>query len=172
MSTARALAIIAAILAAPSAGAADGLSPDRLLLPLASVHTGITTYVEAGRARPFNETNPGVGLVWQDRGPWPLDVSIGAFRNSFGGQSSFVHLSRTWPIGEDRWGLRAGPFLGVAHYGADARHIGTRLGQTGVVAIGGLVVQAGPVFATVSPNRADGRWGAIVGLGLSAPLPQ
>lgn len=122
----RALAIIAATKVAAPAMASEGLMPDRLVLPMASRHIGITSYVDAGAAR-------------------------------------------TWQI-DDRLGLRVGPFLGMAYYGTGARHIGTRIGRSDAVVIGGLIAHAEPAFVTLAPNRADGRWGAILGLGLSIPL--
>ena len=154
-------------LAAPAAGA--DMLPDRIMIPLASAHPGIDGYLDDGIRKSFTEVNPGLAMQWEKRTEWQLDFVAGAYRNSFAGLSAFGYTAKLWDIEASPISMRAGPFLGLASYGRNARFIDTEIGNTGVVGIGGLKVQIGGAFATVTPQYVDRRLGAVIGFGVSIP---
>lgn len=81
--------LLAALLAAPAMA-----DPDRVSILLGSQHLGA--------ALAFEQVNPGVFVTWEDRA-LGLDLSVGAYRNSYG-RGSVAALAALpvleWPAGQ------------------------------------------------------------------------
>ena len=127
-------AALLSLLAAPAA------AQDRISITLGSHHTD--------DSYEWEEVNPGVFLTWEDRAG--LDLSVGAFRNSFGGPSlaavAGVPLT-DWQHG----GLSV--FGGLAYYPGHGDAFLVRAGD--VVPMLGLQVRHGPVFVQAMPGKIE-----------------
>lgn len=127
--------------------------PDRVSILLGSAHPG-----SAG----FDGRNPGIFLTWEDRGG--LDLSLGAYRNSYGRAS----VAATASLPALRWREGgASLFLGAAHYPEDGRRFRFHAGD--IVPLAGLQLRHGSLFAQIMPG--DGRVAdAVIAFGLTFPL--
>lgn len=145
----RALLAAAALLAAPAHA-----GPDRLSILLGSHHMGART--------DFDARNPGLFLTWEDRGNRGLDLSLGAYRNSYGRGA----LAATLALPLARWpGGQAALFLGVALYPKDGRTFRASLGD--LVPLGGLQLRHRHWFMQIIPS--DGHFAkAIIAVGVTA----
>lgn len=130
------LAAVALCFAAASPAAAQ----DRLSITLGSHHTD--------DSHDWEELNPGVFLTWEDTGP--LDLSLGAFRNSFGGPS--VAAVAALPLAEWQDGQLA-VFGGAAWYPGHGDEFLVHAGD--LVPMGGLQVRHGPVFVQLMPGKIE-----------------
>ncbi len=128
--------IVASALTIASAAHAG---PDRLSFLLGSEH------VNAGRS--FEEINPGIFLtwsesVWQNR----LDLTVGAFRNSYGDGSLVASLA--YPIvRKEHWGIDV--FGAIAWYPDNGEQFTHSFED--LVPIGGLQVRYRNVFVQAIP---------------------
>lgn len=144
---------IAVLFAAPLLAAPAFADPDRLSILLGSAHIG-----GAG----FDGRNPGLALTWEDVDG--LDLSVAAYRNSFGRGSIAATAALpviTWAEGE------AAVFAGLALYPGDGRRFRVHAGD--VVPIGGLQLRHRNLFLQLMPS--DGRVvDAVVSMGLTFDL--
>ena len=166
MNTFRIIVIIITIVLGSNAFGSNGLTPDRIMLPLASKHYGMEGYRENGRTRSFNEFNPGLLLAWENRA-LGLDVTAGAYRNSHHKTSGIAYVSRTWEVADTD--IHIGPFIGVSHYGRNSKFIDSRVTYKGFVFMGGLYARWKYVFVNVVPNPVQDNLKPIVGVGLTFP---
>lgn len=145
-------AVLAVVLLAGPAHA----GPDRLSILLGSHHVGARMA--------FEPANPGLILTWEDRGRLGLDLSLGAYRNSYGRGS--VVASVALPV--LRWDDGAlAVFAGAALYPRDGRTFRVRVGD--VVLIGGLQLRHRNLFLQILPG--DGRFAdAVFAAGLTFSL--
>lgn len=130
--------------------------PDRVSILVGSYH------INPGSE--FDESNPGLFLTWEEAGGGPLNVSVGAFENSYGRGAAAVLAS--YPFFENDT-IELSVFGGVAHYPEDGRNFAVSIGD--VVPLAGVQMQIGPTFFQFLPgdgNEAD----AVVSFGLTAPL--
>jgi hypothetical protein len=127
-------AIAAAMIAAPAA------AQDRLSVTIGSHHTD--------RSYDWSEVNPGVFATWENVGP--LDLSLGAFRNSFGGPS--VAAVAAFPLARWEDGQLA-VFGGAAWYPGHGDEFLVHAGA--FVPMGGLQVRHGPVFVQLMPGKIE-----------------
>lgn len=141
----------AALLITPLAAAAG---PDRLSLTLGSHHTDT--------GHDWHEVNPGVFVTWENVGP--VDLSAGAFLNSFGGPS--VAAVAALPLIEWESGQLA-VFGGAAWYPGHGHEFLIHAGD--VVPMGGLQLRQGPVFVQIMPGKIEPPE-AIVAFGLTFKL--
>lgn len=113
--------------------------PDRISVLIGSRHFG-----GAG----FDDRTPGLFLTWESRGG--LDLSLGAYRNSYGRAS----IAATAGLPLARWDHgQISAFIGAAHYPGHGRNFRAHLGD--VVPIGGLQLRHRNWFAQIMPS--DGR---------------
>lgn len=147
---------------------ARGLAPDRAYLTFGSQHLNVDP-ADFGLVR-WNEVNPGLILTWEDRGPWGLNYSLGAFQNSFADLSLYAATSRTWAIGTAGW--RLGWVLGLANYGDNARFVRSQIGQSGWIVTGGAQIEFRNFFVQIQPagTQRGGGQGAILVTGISFAL--
>ncbi|MFC3614921.1 hypothetical protein ACFORG_14215 [Lutimaribacter marinistellae] len=132
-----AAAAVAAFFAAGQHDAQAG--PDRVSILLGSHHVGAT--------RNFEEFNPGIILVWDER-VWRgnLDIAAGAYRNSYGDGS--LALSLAYPfVKTDDWGLDL--FGGFSWYPGNGQQFSHAIGD--VVPIAGLQARYRNVFMQAIP---------------------
>lgn len=112
--------------------------PDRISILFGSHHVG---------GQGFEEINPGVFLTWEQH---RLDLSVGAYRNSYGRLSvAAVAALPIWSQGETEVSL----FGGLAHYPGNGRNFAIHAGD--VVAIGGLQLRHENLFVQVLPGGGD-----------------
>ena len=127
--------------------------PDRLSILLGSAHPG-----DGGQ---FDGRNPGLALTWEDRGAWGFDLSIAAYRNSYGRGS--VALTAALPLLEWQDGA-ASLFAGAAWYPEDGRHFAVHIGD--VVPLAGVQVRHRNLFVQILPG--DGRAAeAVIAAGIT-----
>lgn len=141
-----AIAAIAVILSGPAQA-----GPDRLSLLVGSRHLGAD--------RHFEESNPGLFLTWEDR--HGVDLTVGAFRNSFGGTS--VAATAAMPVFE-HGGAQVSLFGGLAVYPGDGDQFEFHAGD--IVPIGGLQARVGNMFLQALP--AGGM--TVIAAGVTMPL--
>lgn len=127
---------IAALVGATTLVAADQGAADRISLLLGSQHIGASGQ--------FEEFNPGIFYTWDKPA---VDISLGAYRNSYG-RTSLAAVGSI-PLASWRDGELAA-FAGVAHYPQDGRNQVTHLGAD-LVPVAGLQVRQGPVFVQFTP---------------------
>ncbi len=146
----------AALIAASLAGPATA-GPDRLSFLIGSEHIGAT--------RPFEEVNPGVFVTWTNllwRGN--LDLTAGAFRNSYGDGSLAVTTAYPF-VRTENWGLEV--FGGLAWYPGNGNQFSHSAGD--VVPLAGLQARYRNVFVQAIPsggNSVD----AVMSFGLTFAL--
>lgn len=132
--------------------------PDRVALLFGSRHINPTSE--------FEELNPGVFAVWDaERTNWPVDISLGAFRNSYGRGS--VAALAAWPVWQGN-NAELSLFGGLAHYPEDGRRFLVSLGD--VVPLGGVQLRAGPVVTQLIPGDGEVT-DATLTFGLTFALP-
>lgn len=128
------------------AGVKAFAGPDRVSILSNSKHIGFRSE--------FNETNPGVFLTWDDAIAPNVDLSLGAYQNSYSRLS--IMATASWlPI--EIGPIQAGVFAGTAHYPVNGRnqpiHVGDWIPMAGVQVIcGNFFIQAMP--ASVDLKRA------------------
>lgn len=142
----------AALLLIPPPAAAAG--PDRLSITIGSYHTD-TSY-------DWHEVNPGVFLTWENVGP--LDLSLGAFRNSFGGAA--VAAVAAFPLIDWQSGQLA-VFGGLGWYPGHGDEFLAHAGD--LVPMGGLQLRQGNVFVQLMPGKIEPPE-AIIAVGLTFKL--
>lgn len=131
--------------------------PDRISVLLGSNHVGAT--------RSFEEVNPGIFLTWTEAlFAGRADISVGAFRNSYGGGS--VAAVTAFPIIRKKdWGIDL--FGGLAWYPGEGQNFSTSAGD--IIPLAGIQGRLGPTFVQVIPaggNAVD----ATISFGLTFPL--
>lgn len=119
--------------------------PDRISVLMASRHI---------RATGYNEVNPGLFLTWEGR----VDLSLGAYRNSYGRNSVAVTLNYDF-IETD--GLRLGLIGGFAHYPIEGGLMVPSLGD--LVPIGGVQIVTGNLFLQFLPMDGKPALGVLAG---------
>lgn len=143
----RVIALILALLAMPAA------AQDRITLMLGSAHVA-----DGGR---YDGRNPGLILTWEST---RADISIGAYRNSYG-RGSLVAMAALPVITRDDW--RLGLALGLAWYPQDGRTFPVHLGD--VVPLAGLQLRHRNLALLILPG--DGRTSrATIAAGLTFPI--
>lgn len=159
------------ILALSPRAHAEGVTPDRLYLPLTARHANIDP-ANFGLVK-WNETNPGLILSWEDRF-LGLDYSLGVVRNSFDKTSAYAGVGKFWSVAPEALpGLSVGLVAALADYGTDARFIETRIGSSGWVVTGGPQVNFRNLFVQIQPvPQANGKLGSIWIAGFTVPLGQ
>lgn len=128
--------------------------PDRISVLLGSHHVDARTE--------FEQRNPGLFLTWEDRGG--LDLSVGAYRNSYGRTS--VAATAAIPI----WTVRDAQlslFAGVALYPEDGRNFAVHWGD--LVPVGGVQMRAGDIFTQIIPSDGAAT-DAIISFGITKPF--
>ncbi len=132
------------LLAAPAA------AQDRASVLIGSHHVGAVV--------PFREFNPGLFLTWDLE---PVDLTIGAYRNSFGKPS--VAAFASLPLIE--WdGGAVEALAGITLYPEDGRLFAIHVGD--VVPLVGLNVRHGNAFAQIMPG--DGKHAdAVIAFGIT-----
>lgn len=143
--------LAAALIAIPAAVSA---SPDRFSVTIGSHHTD--------RSYDWSEVNPGVFLTWENVGP--VDLSGGAFLNSFGGPS--VAAVAALPLVEWISGEIA-VFGGLAWYPGYGDEFLVHAGD--IVPMGGLQIRQGIAFVQIAPGKIEPLEG-IFAFGLTFPL--
>lgn len=146
------LSLIAAATAAIIATTATA-GPDRVSVLVGSKHFGSSG---------FNEKNYGVFLTWEDLGP--VDVSVGAFKNSY--YKTSVAVTAALPVYD--WGTgEISLFAGIAHYPEDGRNF--KYGMQDIVPIGGIQARQGNMFVQFTPM--DGKpVDALIAFGFTMSL--
>lgn len=143
------LALLSCMIALPAVA-----SPDRVSVLLGSHHANATLA--------FEQVNPGLFLTWENRGIF--DLSLGAYRNSFGRPS--VAVMAALPL----WSsdiAQISVFAGAAVDPGNGHQFTVHAGD--VVPIGGLQARVGRVFVQIIPS--DGKTtSAILTGGLTFPL--
>lgn len=129
-----------------------------VLLPIATMAGPDRAYVMLGsdhlpgdRPARFNDATPGVFLTWENLRGSSLDLSLGAFINSYGDPSVAVSLSRLWPLLP---GFEVGIFAGIATYPEAERKFAVHFGD--LVPIAGVQARAGNLWLQFIP--ADGAY--------------
>lgn len=153
--SARALAC-AALFASPGAGPAAA-GPDRLSFLLGSYHVGAT--------QSFEEFNPGAFLTWTNlmwRGA--LDLTVGAYRNSYGDGSLAVTTAYPF-VRTEKWGLEL--FGGLAWYPGNGDQFSYSAGD--VVPLAGLQARYRNVFVQAIPSGGSSV-DAVLSFGLTFAL--
>lgn len=117
--------------------------PDRVAIMLGSEHIGAN--------RSFEETNPGVFLTWTNAAlSGRADVTVGAFRNSYGDGSAAVSLG--FPlVRKEFWGIDA--FTALAWYPGNGDRFDHALGD--IVPVAGLQGRVGNFFLQAIPAGGD-----------------
>lgn len=150
-----ALTIVLVLLATCKAVA----GPDRVSILTNSDHIGF-------RYQGFNEQNLGLFLTWDDAIAPEVDLSVGAYLNSYTKPS--VMVAATWlPIEVGQ--CSAGVFGGLVHYPGNGRYEPTSIGGSDVIGMGGVQVICGPVFVQVIPASTDFSRG-IVAVGITMEI--
>ena len=143
---------------------ADGLTPDRLYVPLGSYHYNLTP-PNPGQTS-WNEFNPGLVFTWEERLA-TLDYSIGAFYNSYEDVSAMVSVGKFWDVGQ----VSLGGVVTFADYGDNARHFDVTLGNSNVVVLPAIQMNYRNAFVQLVPAPDfNGNSGAVVGFGLTFAL--
>jgi hypothetical protein len=133
--------------------------PDRVSILTNSDHIGF-------KYQGFNETNPGVFLTWDNAIAPNVDLSVGAYLNSYAKPS--VMVAATWlPIEVGQ--CEAGIFGGLVHYPGNGRYEPTSIAGSDVIGMGGVQVICGPVFVQAIPAATDFSR-AIVAVGITMEI--
>ena len=147
--TAAALAMAALALPAQA-------GPDRISFLLGSEHIGASGY---------EEFNPGVFATWTNRAfQGRADVSLGAYRNSYGDGSLAASLALPL-VREPTWGIDV--FSALAWYPGNGDRFKYHAGD--IVPLVGLQSRIGPTFIQYIPG-GDRGVDATLGFGLTFPL--
>lgn len=117
--------------------------PDQVSILLGSHHVGAT--------RPFEEFNPGLFLTWTEAAFGErVDLSVGAFRNSYGDGS--VAVSGAYPLWRtETWGLDL--FAGLAWYPGNGGQFSHAIGD--IVPLGGAQVRYRNLFMQALPSGGN-----------------
>ncbi|WP_425045474.1 hypothetical protein [Primorskyibacter sp. S87] len=148
---------LAALLAGWVGASETRAGPDRINILLGSEHLGAT--------RDFEEFNPGLFLTWTNL-MWKnrLDLTVGAFRNSYGDGSAAV--SAAYPlIRTEAWGLEL--FGALAWYPGNGDQFGHSIGD--MVPIAGVQARFHYLYMQAIPAGGDGV-DATLTLGLTFPV--
>ena len=141
------------------AAAQGARGPDRLHVLLRSYHA-----LPARGQFPYDETNPGLILTWDD--PWRgLDASVGVFQNSFSRPSALVSVSKDWPVGDEH---TLGAVLALATY-REEDAIFQPLGH-GLVLIPSLQMRWTNFFIQGTPLPDPDNIGVVFAYGLTFDL--
>ncbi|WP_299354172.1 hypothetical protein [uncultured Shimia sp.] len=160
-----AFATLLGLLTATSASA-DGWSPDRLYIPLASYHYNLTP-PNPGQTS-WNEFNPGLIFTWEER-LWTLDYSAGALLNSYEDVSALFSVGKFWDVGQ----VALGAVVSFADYGDNSRHFDVTLGSSDFVVLPGVQLNYRNVFVQLVPApQFNGESGAVFGFGATFALGQ
>lgn len=143
--------ILAVLALLPAAAQA---MPDRISILMGSNHIGATY--------DFEQTNPGVFLTWEKP---VVDLSVGAYRNSFGDLSLAVTVSKA-VLSNEEGTLSLSGFAGLASYPDYSDCFLYHAGD--IVPLVGIQVVAGPVFVQIMPGGND--MVAVVAAGLTFPI--
>lgn len=150
-----------------SAALAEGITPDRLYVPLASYHHNIDPPAASGM-NSWNEFNPGLILTWEDRFA-TLDYSAGLFLNSYDDVSPMVSVGKLWDVGQ----VSLGATVMFADYGDNARFFDNTVAGSDIVFLPAFQVNYRNVFAQVIPApQSNGDTGAVFTAGMTFALGQ
>ena len=133
-----------------------GATPDRADAARINILLGSH---HAGSSFDYEEVNPGLFYTWERP---KVDLSLGAYRNSYG------NLSVAALAGRSLWDWETGAlsaFAGVAHYPENGDRISSHIGGN-IVVVGGLQVRQGNVFVQALPYR-DGDAKGLFTFGLT-----
>ena len=130
--------------------------PDRISFLLGSHHVGASGY---------EEFNPGVFATWTNAAfQGRTDLSVGAYRNSYGDGSLAVSLALPL-VREPTWGIDV--FSALAWYPGNGDRFKYHAGD--IVPLIGLQSRIGPTFIQYVPG-GDRGVDATLGFGLTFPL--
>ena len=134
-------------------------TPDRLYVLIGSYHA-----LPLADTFDYKETNPGLFLVWEEKLA-SLDLTLGAYENSFSDTSVLIGLSKTWPLSSeaDLHGL-----IALSNYKAEDP-IFQPLGG-GLVVIPALQVSWRHMFLQATPIPDPDNTGIVFSYGLSFDL--
>lgn len=147
----------AAVLMSVGIGLPAAAGPDRLSFLIGSEHIGAT--------QPFEEINPGVFLTWTNA-LWKqnLDITAGAFRNSYGDGSLAVTTAYPF-VRTEHWGFEM--FGGLAWYPGNGDQFAHSAGD--IVPLIGLQARYRNVFVQAIPSGGK-TVDAVMSFGLTFAL--